>query len=430
MRIETRDIRRPSMFLMLFRLHWPTVILMLSLACAGVFFIHSATYMTDMEELKGAAQQQIVWIGLGLILFTALALIDYRLLVQHGLWILGGACLLLILTLIIGKEVNGAKSWIRVGGIGLQPAELSKLAYICGLSCLLSALHEHRKSFWIILAAAGLFLVPFVLIMAQPDLGSAMVFVPITFLSLYAVGVRLRYLAIPVVAGVAGFAFAYFGIHRSQWDGTVQDIPRSMVAAVQAASPEFARPWFGSLTERKAVDPERPPKVLLKTYQLNRIRTFFDPDLDPRGAGWTIRQSLIAVGSGGVQGKGYLRGDQNIYGFLPKNIAYNDFIFSVIGEEFGFVGGVAVIAGQALLILCIILVGLRAGDLAGALICTGLAGMFLTHFFINIGMTIQVVPITGIPLPFLSYGGTFVLVCMGGLGLLQSVWLHRNRRSY
>ncbi|NBT23698.1 hypothetical protein EBT11_03470 [bacterium] len=134
----------------------------------------------------------------------------------------------------------------------------------------------------------------------------------------------------------------------------------------------------------------------MKTYQNNRIRTFFDPNLDPLGAGWTIRQSIIAIGSGGVTGKGYLHGDQNLYGFLPKNIAYNDFIFSVLGEEWGFLGGAAVILGEA------------------------------AHFFINVGMTIKVVPITGIPLPFVSYGGTFLAVCMAAMGLMQSVWRQRQ----
>jgi rod shape determining protein RodA len=164
----------------------------------------------------------------------------------------------------------------------------------------------------------------------------------------------------------------------------------------------------------------------MKPYQLGRIRTFFNPDLDPLGHGWTIRQSLIAVGSGGLKGKGYLKGDQNVYGFLPKNIAYNDFIFSVIAEEWGFVGGSILIISQGLLILCMISIAGRAKEMGGALIAAGLTGMFFAHFFVNIGMTIEVVPITGIPLPFTSYGGTFLVACMAGLGILQSVWIHKR----
>jgi rod shape determining protein RodA len=164
----------------------------------------------------------------------------------------------------------------------------------------------------------------------------------------------------------------------------------------------------------------------LKTYQNNRIRTFFDPNLDPLGAGWTIRQSIIAIGSGGFTGKGFLRGDQNLYGFLPKNIAYNDFIFSVLGEEWGFVGGSLLILGQAALLICIAWIGLRAPDFEGRLLAGGVLGMLFTHFFINVGMTIKVVPITGIPLPFVSYGGTFLAVCMAAMGLMQSIWRQRR----
>jgi rod shape determining protein RodA len=161
---------------------------------------------------------------------------------------------------------------------------------------------------------------------------------------------------------------------------------------------------------------------------MERIRVFFDPSRDPLGRGWTINQSLIAIGSGGLEGKGFLKGTQNMLGFLPRNISYNDFIFAVVGEDFGFRGGALLICGLAGLILLCLSVAARADDNAGALLASGIVAMLFTHFFVNIGMTIKVVPITGIPLPFISYGGTFLVICMAAVGLVQSVWIHRRVR--
>ncbi|MFH1066949.1 MAG: rod shape-determining protein RodA [bacterium] len=370
------------------KLHWSSIFLMLSMSVAGVFFIHSATALSDRPELHDAAHQQAVWIGVGFAFFLILSFIPYRFLVRHGLEILGLAVLLLIITLIVATPINGAKSWIRIGGVGIQPAELAKLAVILAVARLLFLMRDRIKKFYVIFAAGGLALVPFALIVKQPDLGSAAVLAPVVFFMLFVAGVGKRYLLPPVLAIVALYLVCFFYVHQMG-----KDLPS------------------------------------LKTYQNNRIRTFFDPNRDPRGAGWTISQSLIAVGSGGLKGKGYRQGDQNIYGFLPKNIAYNDFIFSVIAEEFGFVGGMAVILGQGLLILCVLQIATRASTYSGALVATGVAGMLLTHFFINIGMTIKVVPITGIPLPFISYGGTFMVTCMAAMGILQSVWVDRNHRS-
>ena len=260
-----------------------------------------------------------------------------------------------------------------------------KLAFLAGACALMVSMRERIEKFSTVLALVGLALIPVFLILRQPDLGSAAVFLPMCFGLLFVGGTRLRYLLVPAGLGLAAACAIYF--------------------------------YVGHLNK------ELP---FLKTYQNNRIRTFFDPNLDPLGAGWTIRQSIIAIGSGGLTGKGYLHGDQNLYGFLPKNIAYNDFIFSVLGEEWGFMGGAALILGQAGLLLCVAWIGWRAPDFTGRLLAGGVLGMLFTHFFINVGMTIKVVPITGIPLPFVSYGGTFLAVCMAAMGLMQSVWRQRH----
>jgi len=365
--------------------HWPSLFLMLGLCTAGILIIYSATHGSEMADLKNASIQQAAWVGLGLACFFVLAFSDYHRWVAQGWFWFGAGIFLLLVVLIFGREVNGAKSWLRFGPVGFQPAEVMKLAFLVGSTALLVALRERIGKFRTVLALVGLALIPVLLILRQPDLGSAAVFLPMCFGLLFAGGTRLRFLLIPVGLGLAAFLAIYL--------------------------------WVGQYGK------ELPG---LKTYQNNRIRTFFDPNLDPLGAGWTIRQSIIAIGSGGFTGKGFLRGDQNLYGFLPKNIAYNDFIFSVLGEEWGFVGGALLILGQAALLICIAWIGLRAPDFEGRLLAGGVLGMLFTHFFINVGMTIKVVPITGIPLPFVSYGGTFLAVCMAAMGLMQSIWRQRR----
>ena len=366
-------------------LHWPSLFLMTGLCAFGVMVIYSATHTSESADLRNAAIQQAAWVGLGLVCFFLLSFSDYHRWVAQGwFWFVAGLFLLL-LVLAFGREVNGAKSWIRLGPVGFQPAEVMKLAFLAGACALLVSLRERMEQFRTVLALVGLALIPVILILRQPDLGSAAVFMPMCFGLLFAGGTRLRYLLIPAGVGLAAVLAIYIYVGQMG-----KELP------------------------------------FLKTYQNNRIRTFFDPNLDPLGAGWTIRQSIIAIGSGGVSGKGYLRGYQNLYGFLPKNIAYNDFIFSVLGEEWGFFGGAALILGQAGLLLCIAWIGWHAADFPGRLLAGGILGMLFTHFFINVGMTIKVVPITGIPLPFVSYGGTFLAVCMAAMGLMQSIWRQRQ----
>jgi len=366
-------------------LHWPLFVLMVLMAVAGVQFIESATHMSEIPELIRAPERQWLWFWFGLPLFFIVALIDYKWLVKLGPVFYLGAIFSLIGVLLFGVEINNAKSWIRFGSFGIQPAELAKLAFIVSVACFTVRLQEHIKKIWPIILLGIATLIPMALILKQPDLGSAAVFAPIAFLVMLVGGVRKRYLALPVVGAAVVLCFCYVYVHKMQ-----QDLPG------------------------------------LKPYQNNRIRTFFDPELDPRGAGWAVRQSLIAVGSGGLKGKGYKQGTQNIYGFLPRNTSHNDYIFPVVAEEFGFVGGSLVILSQGLLLWCVLSIAYRSRDLAGSLIAAGVCGLFFTHFFINVGMTIQVVPVTGIPLPFFSYGGTFLVACMTGLGLVQNVWVHRK----
>lgn len=360
---------------------------MMGLACASVAFIYSATYTNEVEEYRNSYRSQMYWIPIGLTGFFFFALIDYRIWIQWAPMIAGIALLGLILVHVpgIGYLRFGARNWIHVGPISIQPSELAKLAYIFFLAWFLLDRGVKVKTFSTFMSVIGLMLVPVALILKQPDLGSASVFLPVSFVMMFVGGVRFRYLLLALMLGGGLVAFSYYGIYKN--DMKIHG---------------------------------------LKDYQLARIKMFYDPSLDPKGRGWQINQSLIAIGSGGPTGKGYLMGTQNVLGYLPKKTSYNDFIFSVIGEEWGFVGGATIICMEGLILLLCLRAGASSRDQGGCLIASGVMAMLFTHIFINIGMSIQVVPITGIPLPFISYGGTFLVVCMSCIGLVQSVWIHRK----
>jgi rod shape determining protein RodA len=213
------------------------------------------------------------------------------------------------------------------------------------------------------------------LILAQPDFGSAMVLAPICFALLFVAGARLKHLALVIALG--------------------------LVLAPAAWSQ-------------------------LKPYQKDRLTVFLHPSRDPLGAGWNLNQSLIAVGSGGWSGKGFLQGTQNQLGYMPRTVTPNDFLFSVIAEEKGFVGSLIVVGCYAVVLFSGLRVAANARDRLGTMLATGVVAMLFFHVFINVGMTVGLMPITGLPLPLLSYGGSFVLATMGALGLLQNIWIHRR----
>jgi rod shape determining protein RodA len=227
--------------------------------------------------------------------------------------------------------------------------------------------------------------IPFLLIKEQPAFGTASVFFPICFAMLFAAGTRVHFLLIPLVL-IAGLTLlTYFWVHV--WDK---------------------------------------PVPFMKPFQVDRIKSFFDPSLDPKNKSWQVDQAMIAIGSGGLYGKGWRQGVETELGFLPKNTSYNDLIFPVVAEDFGFLGAAAVIIFEGMVLFWCCWVAARARDKIGALVAVGVMTMLFTHIFVNIGMTIQLVPITGIPLPFVSYGGTFLVACLAAMGLVQSVWVHRK----
>ena len=364
---------------------FPILVVLAALCLASVFIIISATFTND--ALKDAYSSQVKYLILGAVVYVALGLTPYQNLVRISPILYGIAIVLLVAVYVphLGRKVFGAYSWLRLGPISFEPAEFAKLAFILGLAWLLKIRESKIQHLSTVLLAVGFTAIPFLLVLKQPALGTASVFFPVCFAMLFAAGARLHYIVLPMLIVTSVTIFAYYWIHV--WDR---------------------------------------PVPFLKPFQVQRIKIFFDPSLDPKGAGWQIDQSLIAIGAGGMNGQGWMQGTETVLGYIPKNTSYNDLIFPVAAGDFGFRGGAALIICEGLVLLWCLWVAARARDKLGALVAVGVMAMLFTHVFVNIGMTIHLVPITGIPLPFISYGGTFVVACLAAMGLVQSVWVHRK----
>jgi rod shape determining protein RodA len=290
------------------------------------------------------------------------------------LYILG--IVTLTATMFIGEKRFGARSWLDLGPMSFQPSQLAIMAGIMTLALFLSNTRT-MPAFLRILCCGAIVGAPWVMILIQPDLGSCIVWLPVFMAMLFVGRIPKRWLILMMVVGLI---FVPLVVH------------------------------FG-----------------LKPYQYARITTFLDPESDPLGDGWNITQSLIAIGSGGWAGKGFKAPDsQNALGFLPHTIVHNDFVFSVMGEQHGFLGGLILICAFTILFLLMLGIAMQAEDDLGRLLATGITMLLFTHTFMNLGMTISLTPITGLPLPLVSYGGSFVMITMLSFGLLQSIWIYRR----
>jgi rod shape determining protein RodA len=357
-------------------LNWLLLANMLALAVFGVIAIYSATYMREDSVSAEFWRKQANWVAVGFIAFMVTSLIDYR-------WIRWGALPMylagigfLILTKFMGTKVYGSRSWLHLGPINFQPAQLAVVAGIMVLALFLSQFREMHPMLRLLLCGV-IVGAPCLLILMQPDLGETIIWGPVLLALLFVGGIPLRYLI-------------------------------CILLIVATALPLAAN-------------------LGLKPYQQDRLTAFTHPEIDPKGSAWAINQSLIAIGSGGWSGKGFKAPNTQIeLGFLPATAVHNDYIFSAIGEQWGFVGGMFLIGAFALLLLTCLFVAFFAGDQFGLLLVIGITALIFTHVFQNVGMTISMLPITGVPLPLISYSGSFVLMIMFGLGIVNSVWVHRN----
>jgi rod shape determining protein RodA len=355
----------------------PLVFAAAALLVYGVVVVSSAT--SAMGEGSGMLRRQLLGIGLGVLPLALAWSIDYR---QLKHW-LGPLVVLLAFLLIspripgLGYTSSGATSWLQIAGVRLfQPSEPAKLIFIIVMAALASRYDgriERPRDVLTVLSLLGLAVV---LILLQPDLGTGLVFVAIA-------------LGILLMGGMMGRYFVVLGL-----------VAAILVGAVLG---------FG----------------LLQDYQEDRLLVFVDPERDPAGAGYNLAQSKIAIGSGGISGKGLNAGTQSNLQFLPAR--HTDFIFAVVGEELGFTGAVLLLGLFLALLVTALAIAASSRDLLGALIVAGVIGMWLFQILENIGMTVGMMPITGIPLPFMSFGSSFMVTNLGALGLLLSVWSRRYR---
>lgn len=363
---------------------WLAVLLAAGLLAAGLAFIYSASWRGEETGIVGSwFPKQVWWAALGAAVALALVAVDYKLWIRHSWWLYLGSLVLLGLVLVAGKRVYGAYRWLVVFGIPFQPSEFAKVALVLVLARVLASPRLAPRSFGTLVLVLVLAAAPFALILVEPDLGTALVLAPTVAFMLFAAGVALRYFLALGLLGAGGIAFVL-------------------------------SPWA---------------HWVLTDYQCERIATFLDPGRDPLGSGWNALQSAIAVGSGGFSGKGFLNGSQSVLGFLPRTVSPTDFIFPVIAEETGFIGAGLLLLAFAALLTCYLRTAWATKDPAGSLLASGIAGLLFAHVFVNIGMTIGLLPITGLPLPLVSSGGSFMVSTLAGFGLVQSVHVRRTRRE-
>ena len=381
----------------------------------GVLFIYSTGIQIGTAWAAGLYLKQLQWIAVGFCCYLILALVDYHKLLIPSIVFYLGCLVLLVMVFLIGVTVFGAQRWIHVPGLGmrLQPSEMTKVAVVMVLSALLSSRMfaigdegerggSRRSGQMLGLAVAALVVaVPFLLIVKQPDLGSALILPPIGAAIAFVAGIRWKVLA--WASGILLIVFTAGVINEFLPNRSIDDQGKEVIT-------------YG-------IHP------LLRGYQKERLLTFLDPERDLAHRGYNQFQAKLAVGSGGMTGKGIGQGTQNLLGFLPQSVSNNDFIFSVIAEETGFLGCLVLLGIYLLLFYSIIRTAVIAADPFGRYLCIGIGTMMFTHVYVNIGMSIGLSPVTGLPLPFVSYGGSFILTGMAALGLLQSVYRYRTRED-
>jgi rod shape determining protein RodA len=370
-------------------LNWLLLINIIGLLLWGIYAIYNASSFRESVALANKWRDQAQWAALGLVVFFATALVDYKW-IRYGSWVLYVVGLMgLTAVKLFGEIHNGAKSWLRIGPQEVEPSQFAIVGVILALAVILGEMHRLLPAFrhhWLRLAVSGILAaIPMAMVLTQPDLGSAAVYGPVLVSMLLLANIPYRYLITLALIVVTVLPLAYF--------------------------------------------------FKLKDYQRKRIEVFYNmltgKKVDIQSDAYMADKIQMAVGSAGFDGKGPLSEKvpdrRSVHRtFYSATESINDFIFSVIVEEFGFLGASLEIAATAFLLLQCIFVAYFARDHVGRLVVVGVTGMIAAHSFQNMGMNLLMMPITGIPLPFISYGGTFLVVCFFLMGIVQSVWIHRN----
>jgi rod shape determining protein RodA len=388
----------------------------LLLCIIGVFLIYSAKHHSENPAERVIYLKQIVWILLGMLVCVLTFSIPLRFyeVFSYAFYLL--SLLALVSILLVGSSKMGAARWISVGGFNIQPSEFAKIATIFPLARYLAYSKHSIYGFRWLASVVGLALVPALLILRQPDLGTSLVFLAVLISMLFWSGVPLLYLFLivsPVISLICAFHWISWALFFLLLVFLLHRLRLTFVFSVGFLLLNLA---FGMIT----------PLVWNKLhhYQKQRIIIFLDPGRDPQGAGYQIIQSKVAIGSGGIAGKGFLQGSQTKLAFLPHQ--HTDFVFSVLGEEFGLLGEIVVLGLFALLLVKGILLAQKTRNTFAGNVVIGLVAVIGFQMLVNVGMTLGVMPVTGLPLPFVSYGGSSMLLSWSIVGLLLAI----NSRWY
>jgi rod shape determining protein RodA len=349
---------------------WVLLGFVLLICGLGVMQIYSASSAT---KFAGVHMKQVYWIMAGVMVMFIVSLINYHAVLENVHWLYLASVLSLVGVLLFGVKIFGARRWIDLGRFHFQPSEWVKLVIILALAKYFADARQREASVSDITKVGLIAGVPFLLILAQPDLGTSLTLIPISFVSLFLGGLRFKHLMVIVIAAALVVPLAY--------------------------------------------------KFALKDYQRERLTSFMNPEADPRGSGYQVQQSLIAVGAGGIWGKGTAKGSQTQGMFLP--VTHTDFIFATFAEEHGFIGAAGVLLLYFMVLMRLIHNAQTAPDRAGAMVVMGVVALLGFHVLVNVGMVVGFMPVTGLPLPLLSYGGSSVLFMFLALGVVMNIRMRR-----
>ncbi|TVR03810.1 MAG: rod shape-determining protein RodA [Spirochaetaceae bacterium] len=418
----------------------------ISLLLIGILFVYSSGFNATGQMITREYVRQIIWASTGLVLLVTVAFVDYSVIKPWVGYLYGLGLLLIVLTLMFGRVVNGARAWIGIGILGIQPSEFVKIATILVFALFLEQVGAKIQRIPYLLLGSALFLLPFGLILLQPDFGTAAVFFPVFLVMCFFAGAKIRHLVF--IAGTALLVLVFTMLPA--WEIYIygRRIPAfevfssvrlkifvllgigavclvSVAGLVLLKRRYFYWIAYGTVIVGLALGASLGTRAVIRDYQLMRLVVFMNPYVDPRGSGWNVIQSITAVGSGGISGKGFLQGTQSHFHFLPEQST--DFIFAIVAEEWGFLGALVVFSLFLLILFRGLYIATVAKDRFAGFVATGVVALFMTHFLVNVGMAIGLMPVAGIPLLFVSYGGSSMWAGLIGIGLLMSIYHHRYR---
>ncbi|MBC8213933.1 MAG: rod shape-determining protein RodA [Candidatus Marinimicrobia bacterium] len=391
-----------------FEIKWRIVLPVILLCCISLLLLKSTSQ--NQEFIGSTLFKQFVWIGVGVLVFYLVQVVKTQVFYEYA-YILFGLLIIALLVTYFMPVISGASRWIILGPIRFQPSEMGKLIVIFALAKFLSDQHEHINPKKVIPITLGIAVLPAIIVFRQPDLGTAIIYFAVVIPMLYWAGIRPYHLFIvfaPVVSILAAFNLLSFYIWMAIVIVVLFTSQPKLLIGVGNFLINIAFGTLSTLIWNK-----------LYTHQQERILTFFDPFRDPRGAGYQIIQSITAIGSGGIFGKGYGQGTQTHLRFLP--VRDTDFIISVAGEEFGLFGILFILILFFVLIYCLIVYARRVHNRFASLSIIGFTAILFVHTIVNIGMVVGLVPVTGLPVPFISYGGSFLLSAVVTIAISNNI---------